>query len=104
MNRRTHQDQPGDRQLIADFLCRDPARPPDHCPDDALGGLTERERELLVTVAPGLSNAEIASLLTVSYATAKTHVRHLLTKLGARDRAQLVMLADECGAVVARDE
>src|SRR5664279_2190044 len=60
------------RQLIADFLRRDPARPPDHCADDALGGLTEREREVLVTVAPGLSNAEIASLLTVSYATAKT--------------------------------
>jgi ATP/maltotriose-dependent transcriptional regulator MalT len=63
---------PVTRQLIADFLRRDPARPPDHCPDDALGGLTEREREVLVTVAPGLSNAEIASLLTGSYATAKT--------------------------------
>lgn len=44
------------------------------------------------------------ALLTVSYATAKTHVSHLLTKLGARDRAQLVMIAHECGVVVARDE
>ena len=63
----------------------------------ALDALTEREREVLVAIARGLSNAEIAEQLFMSHATAKTHVSHLLTKLNARDRAQLVMLAYETG-------
>jgi DNA-binding NarL/FixJ family response regulator len=61
--------------------------------------LTEREREVLVAVARGLSNTEIADALFMSPATAKTHVSHLLAKLHARDRAQLVVIAYESGTV-----
>jgi DNA-binding NarL/FixJ family response regulator len=59
--------------------------------------LTERELEVLTMVARGLSNAEIAEELTISPATAKTHVAHLLTKLDARDRIQLVIIAYQSG-------
>jgi DNA-binding NarL/FixJ family response regulator len=59
--------------------------------------LTDREREVLELVARGMSNAEIADHLTISPATAKTHVAHLLTKLDARDRVQLVILAYQSG-------
>jgi DNA-binding NarL/FixJ family response regulator len=85
------------RRLIAEF-----ARRPGLAPvaPAALDVLTEREREVLALVARGLSNGEIAEHLVVSPATAKTHVSRLLTKLGARDRAQLVALAYEAGLVI----
>jgi len=68
---------------------------------DLLRGLTERELEVLTMVARGRSNAEIAEELTISPATAKTHVAHLLTKLDARDRIQLVIIAYQAGLVTA---
>ena len=62
-----------------------------------LAGVTEREHEVLALVARGLANSEIAAELVISLATAKTHVANLLTKLDARDRIQLVILAYEAG-------
>jgi DNA-binding NarL/FixJ family response regulator len=61
------------------------------------GALTEREREIVALIATGMSNAEIASHLTLSPLTVKTHANHAMTKLGARDRAQLVVLAYQAG-------
>ncbi|MFE5400252.1 response regulator [Streptomyces sp. NPDC056580] len=83
------------RRLIAEFAARskEPA---------AVGGLTrltEREREVMALVGIGLSNDEIARRLVVSPLTAKTHVSRTMVKLGARDRAQLVVLAYESGLV-----
>jgi DNA-binding NarL/FixJ family response regulator len=84
------------RRLIAELAAR-PVQAPS--PPAELAALTEREREVLVLVGRGLSNAEIAERLYVSPATAKTHVSHIMTKLYARDRAQLVVLAYESGLV-----
>jgi DNA-binding NarL/FixJ family response regulator len=84
------------RRLISDLAARPEAEravPPD------LDVLTEREREVLALVGRGLSNAEIGERLYVSAATAKTHVSHVMTKLLARDRAQLVVVAYESGLV-----
>ncbi|AYY13488.1 DNA-binding response regulator [Actinobacteria bacterium YIM 96077] len=83
------------RRLIAQIASQ-ASRP---APDIHLGELTEREREVLVLVATGLSNDEIAERLVVSPATAKTHVSRIMTKLGARDRAQLVVQAYESGLI-----
>lgn len=84
------------RRLIAEFANR-PA--PATRPGKDLTGLTPREHDVLLLVALGLSNTELAAHLHLSPATAKTHVSHLLTKLGARDRAQLVIAAYESGLV-----
>ena len=83
------------RRLIGEFASR--AKPPQ--PAGVLGELTDREREVLTLVGEGLSNAEIAGRLYVSPATAKTHVSRAMVKLGARDRAQLVVIAYESGLV-----
>lgn len=85
------------RRLIADFARRAHAGPP--VPATALSGLTQREREVLVLVARGLSNTEIAVRLCISLPTVKTHVGRLLAKFSARDRAQLVIVAYETGLV-----
>jgi DNA-binding NarL/FixJ family response regulator len=83
------------RRLIAEFATR--AKEPVN--SDALTVLTDREREVVALVGHGLSNDEIAGQLTMSPATARTHVSRAMSKLYARDRAQLVVLAYESGLV-----
>lgn len=83
------------RRLIAEFAIR--AKDPAVIPD--LGGLTDREREVVTLVGEGLTNDQIARRLIVSGATAKTHVSRAMVKVGARDRAQLVVFAYEAGLV-----
>ena len=83
------------RRLIEEFAAH--AKEPQ--PTGALEELTDREREVMALVAAGLSNDEIAKRLFVSPATAKTHVSRAMVKLGARDRAQLVVMAYESGLV-----
>ena len=92
------------RAVIAQFAAGPPrpvpaarARRPERPAPPGLAALTEREREVVALVAAGLSNEEIAVKLTVSPLTAKTHVSRAMTKLCARDRAQLVVLAYEHG-------
>jgi DNA-binding NarL/FixJ family response regulator len=83
------------RRVIEEFAVRAKEPPPSGDLDE----LTEREREVMALVGTGLSNEEIAGRLIVSPATAKTHVSRAMVKLGARDRAQLVVLAYEYGLV-----
>jgi DNA-binding NarL/FixJ family response regulator len=85
------------RRLIGEFVTPENHR----SPPEQLDILTEREREIMALVARGLSNDEIAKLLTISPATVKTHVSRAMLKLDARDRAQLVVLAYQTGLVLA---
>lgn len=87
------------RRLVAEFTARTRQAPP----RPGLSELTAREREVLGLVAAGLSNEEIAAHAYVSQSTVKTHVARAMTKLGARDRAQLVVFAYQTGLVSPRD-
>ena len=84
------------RRFIEDFVRRPP---PGAAPTGALAELTDREAEVVRLVARGLSNAEIAERMVVSEATVKTHVARVLSKLGLRDRTQVVVMAYETGFV-----
>ncbi|WP_053676171.1 response regulator [Streptomyces sp. WM4235] len=84
------------RRLIEEFAARPEPAPARRT---ARGGITDREREVLTLVGHGLSNAEIAEKLSISVATAKAHVARLFTRLDARDRVHLVILAYEMGLV-----
>ena len=85
------------RRLVEEFVQRSASAPT--ASQHQLDTLTPRETEVLAAVARGLSNSELAATLFMSQGTAKTHVSRLLTKLHARDRAQLVMIAYEAGVV-----
>jgi DNA-binding NarL/FixJ family response regulator len=87
------------RKLIDRYV----SQPPHLDPGTALTVLTNREREAVTLVAKGLSNDQIAARLVISPLTAKTHVNRAMTKLRARDRAQLVVIAYESGLVIPRD-
>jgi DNA-binding NarL/FixJ family response regulator len=87
------------RRLISEYV----SRPPEAVPAAGLEALTNREREVMALVARGLSNDEIAAHMVISPTTAKTHVSRAMTKLHARDRAQLVVYAYESGLVTPRD-
>jgi DNA-binding NarL/FixJ family response regulator len=87
------------RSLIGQFATR--VRPAESDPSRSLGTLTRREREVLVLIAAGLSNSEIAVALVLSRETVKTYVSHILTKLDLRDRVQAVVFAYRTGVVTA---
>ncbi|MFF2859527.1 response regulator [Streptomyces rubiginosohelvolus] len=84
-------------RLIAEFARQRVSAPPKR----SIDGLTAREAEVLVLIARGLSNADIADRLTITDHTVKTHINRLFAKMGLRDRAQAVILAYELGLVVA---
>ena len=84
------------RQLIQEYVNRPDSRP---LPPPELDGLTDRELEVLTLVARGWSNLEVAERLFITPATTKSHVSRLLMKLGARDRAQLIVTAYEVGLI-----
>ena len=90
------------RRLISEFTRLRPRS--DALPSGALAALTPRETQVLRLVAEGLSNPEIAARLVVTEETVKTHVSHVLTKLGLRDRTQAVVTAYETGLVVPRSK
>ncbi|GAB1690649.1 response regulator [Krasilnikovia sp. M28-CT-15] len=87
------------RRVIGEFAAPSGARGRPATVPQGLDQLTDREREVLVLVAEGLSNDEIGARLVISPATAKTHVSRTMVKLGARDRAQLVVHAYEAGLI-----
>lgn len=88
------------RRLIGEFV----SRPPDRSTAPGLEALTRREREVTGLAARGLTNEEIAAHMVISPFTAKTHISRAMTKLGARDRAQLVVFAYESGLVAPREQ
>lgn len=90
------------RRLLDHFAAVLPQEPQASAADSRLEGLTEREREVLVLIAKGRSNPEIATELVVAEATVKTHVGRLLAKTGSRDRVHLVVLGYESGLVQPR--
>jgi DNA-binding NarL/FixJ family response regulator len=92
-----------DPRVTGRVMARFARRSPTPAQTGALASLTEREKDVLALLARGLSNIELATRLDVSEATAKTHVSHVLTKLGVRDRVQAVICAYQSGFVEDRD-
>ncbi|MFC9330004.1 response regulator [Kitasatospora sp. NPDC057015] len=91
------------RDLVSHLVARGPAPAVPAVPDRRLAGLTSRERQVLRRAAEGDSNAEIAELLVVAESTVKTHMKRILAKTGARDRAQAVAIAHRGGLMAAAD-
>jgi DNA-binding NarL/FixJ family response regulator len=87
-------------RLVSSFV----GRPPVDVSEERLRPLSARERDVLALIGAGRSNGEICDELFISSATVKSHVRHILAKLGLRDRAQAIVLAHECGLVRARPD
>ncbi|GGO63855.1 response regulator [Nonomuraea cavernae] len=86
------------RLLVSHFVAHQPSRPA-QAPDRRAGLLSRREREVLAEIAIGLSNAEIAARMFLSEGTVRTHISHILAKLGLRDRVQAVIFAYENGLI-----